>query len=47
VTKEEMSAMHERVMARIKEKGLPTRPISEADRKRFDELKAQYREALK
>jgi hypothetical protein len=47
MTKEEMRALHEKHMARIKENGLPCRPISEADRKRFEELKAQYREALK
>jgi hypothetical protein len=32
MTKEEMRALHEKHMARIKENGLPCRPISEADR---------------
>jgi adenine-specific DNA methylase len=40
MTREEMAARHERVMAKIKRNGLPARPISDADRKRFEELKA-------
>jgi hypothetical protein len=40
MTRQEIQERHDRVMARIKRNGFPKRPISAADRKRFDELKA-------
>ena len=39
MTREELIDLDRRVMERIKKNGLPSRPISEKERQRFEELK--------
>ncbi len=47
MTKEEMSAMHERVMARIKKNGFPVRPLTEAERQRLADLRAFHEDTTR
>lgn len=46
MTREEIVALSERFMARIKRDGFSSRPITEAQKTRFDELKRNHEQGV-